>query len=365
MVSKKEETVDDLQVPVTLERFINKIPQRFKDGEFGEDREEYVENEWTQFKKGERKQRAIGKKFTLYATAIAASLALFIVSGFISPAMAKMLGKIPPLSSLYERYDEDPYKLIKQELKKQGYPVKEMTEFGGGKGGYYIFLNASDDDVSNMKKGIEKTAFSILHSKKYKGTAIEDYFVRVRKYKAPSEKVEKENEQLIKEDQEIMAIIEPVLKAHHYNNSLGCGRGTVELEFPTIESQEKMDEILNAVKEALQAAGKGSTAIKVRKFNLAKQQQYTRWSDAITGIAAEFKYYKKYQVSSVGYQSKDGIMRVLIKMKLSSKDENAKSQAAKLNKMIEDFIHTDEIWNKVKDDPYVVIISSKDGKSLN
>ncbi|GHI00688.1 DUF4179 domain-containing protein [Neobacillus kokaensis] len=369
MASNREEmkpSLDELQVPVSLERFTKKLSERYREGEFDEDRIERVNQEWNLFEKSLKKQSTLRKKVVAIASTAAASFLILAGSGFVSPAMAKMMGKIPTLSAIYDRFDENLSDLITRELKKEGYPVKEVREHvGGKKEGVYVYLDVPAETVNKMKPGIEKISFAILHGEKYKGTRYEDYYVRVRKFVVESEEWKKQQAQIEKKTKELFDIVKPVLDAHGYNQVWGGGPETIELEFPNTEKPEKINEIKKAVEEKLKAAGEESVKVKYRIFNLAKEQQYNRWSGAVSGIASEFKTYKKYKVSSVGYKSLKGEkMQIHISIKLKSTDPKAAQLAKDLKSMAEDFIHTEEIWNKVKDDPYEIIITSKDKKRM-
>lgn len=370
MESNKEsrnETLTQLQVPVSLERFTKKIPQRYTEGEFDESRLEKVDREWQLYQKRAKKQWSFGKKAAAVTMAAAASLLLFVGSGFVSPAMAKMMAKIPSLSAIYDRFDGNVSDHIEKDLKEAGYPVKAVQEHvGGKKEGVHIFLDASEANIKKMEPGVEKIGYKIIRSNKYKGTKTEDYYVRVRKYIEPSEKWKKEQEQIDKETTEVFAIVEQVLKTKGYDFSNGFGGGPdmVELEFPSTESKEKIVEIKKSVEEALRAAGIDSVEVKHRTFNLEKRQQYNRWGNAIAAIGRELMTYKKYNVKMVSHVSKDGVFYIHIKMTLSSKDPDAEERANDIYSMIEDFIHTDDVWEKVKNDPYEITITSKDKKTL-
>ncbi|WP_026573026.1 DUF4179 domain-containing protein [Bacillus sp. UNC438CL73TsuS30] len=370
MEFKKDEmknTFDQLPVPVTLKSYTKNIPHRFKDGQFEEGRMERVEREWDLFHKGRKNQWSTRKKIGVFFSAAAVAFLVFVGSGFVSPTMAKMIAKIPPLSELFNQYHADLSDSLTKELKKQGYPVKEVRELVDGiKGGVYISLDSSEEEIKTMKPAVEKLAFKILHGDQYKGTRTEDYFVRVRKYVPEPKEWLKEQENISRETDEIFKIAEPVLKAHNYNRSFGGGPDRVELEFPSKESPQKISEVKKAVEDALKSAGKSSVKVKYRTFNLAKREHYDRWSNAVSGIGTEFMTYKKYHVSGVGYKSINGEkMEIYIRMTLKSTDPKASELASDLNTMSEEFIHSDEIWRKVKDDQYEIIITSKDKKRMN
>jgi Protein of unknown function (DUF4030) len=367
MGSKNEEmNLEQLEVPVSLKNFSKSLPQRFRDGEYDASRMEQVDRDFEMFNKSIKKQWTVGKKAIATTFAVAASFLLFVGSGFVSPAMAKMISKIPPLSSIYERFEGENLSVsIEKALKKEGYPVKQVAEHvGGKKEGVYVFLEASDQNIKKMKPDVEKVSLKIIHGEKFKGTRTEDYYVKVRKYMPPSKDWEQKQAKEEKESQEILDIVEPVLKEKGYDFSWGWGNDKVELEFPSNDSKEKMTDIKKAVENALEAAGKENVEVTHKTFNLEKRQQYGRWGDAIGGIGAELMTYKKYQVSMVSHVSKGGVFQIDIRIKLSSTDPKAGEHAEELTGMIEDFIHTDEVWQKVKDDPYEITITSKDKKTL-
>lgn len=362
----KQTLEEQLQIPISLERFTKELPKRYRDGEFAESRIEQVNQEWAHFQRSMRKQWSFGKKIAAFTIAAAASLVLFMGSGFVSPTMAKMIAKIPPLSAIYNQHDESLDVSIKKELKKEGYPVKEVTLIvGGSEGEVWILVDTPEEKIKKMRPAIKKVAFKIMHGEPYKGKTIEDYSVKVMKFVAepPQNKREAERD---KEITEAFEIVNPVLKSYGYENALSASPETIELEFPNTESKEKIAEIQKAVEDALKTAGNNSFKVKTKTFNLAKREHYSRWSDAVTGIGHEFMTYKKYYVSSVGYKSIDGEkMQIEIRMNLPSTDLKTADLAKELNIMIEDFIHSEEIWQKVKDDPYEIIITSKDKKRMN
>lgn len=367
MHKENKNELESLQVPSSLRKFTKELPQSYKEEEIPQERMDRVEREFADFRKRSSKQWNTGKKASVFTLAAAASIALFIGSGFVSPTMAEVISKIPPLSTLFQQIELEGNLVdqITMKLKEEGYPVKQISEHSNGsKGGFYIFLEASDQEVKEMKEDIQKSVKEILNQKKYNGTYIENFYVKVRKHKEPPAEWLAEQEKMDKEDTEIYEMVYPVLEKYDYKHSWGWGRGKIELDFPSVESKERIEEIKNAVSQVLKEAGKENIVVEHKLFNQEKRQQYDRWGNAISAIAHELKTYKKYKVSGVGYHSKDGTMRVLIKIKLPSTDPDAQDFADTLRTMIEEFIHTEEIWTVVKEDPYVIEITSKDGKLM-
>ncbi|WP_079508760.1 DUF4179 domain-containing protein [Mesobacillus jeotgali] len=356
---------DEFQTPVSLENFTKELPGRFKAGEFSEARKDQVHREIEAFNKKLKNQWTLWKKAGVATASAAASFLLIIGAGFVSPTMAKMVAKIPPLSSIYDNHHQDLTEELTQALKKEGYPVKQVNQYVGGKNeGITVSLDASEKQVNEMEPGVRKIGLSIVKSNEFKGTRIEDYYIKVRQYREPSEKWKREQAQIEKESEEVFEIVQSALKPYEFKNSIMFGTNTVELEFPSNEKQEKVDEIKTAVEEALAANNKHNIEVKIRKFNLAKREQYARWGNAVSGIAHEFMTYKKYKVSGVGHKSEDGLMTIFITMKMKSTDEGAADQASDLYTMAEDFIKSEEIWPQVKQDPYKIVVRTKDKKEF-
>lgn len=356
---------DELQVPVSLEKFTKNLPERFAAGEFDEDRMDRVGSELERFNKAVKNQWTVWKKAGVATAAIAASFLLFVGSGFVSPTMAKMVAKIPPLSSIFDNHEQNLTEELTQALKKEGYPVKQVNQHvGGKKEGILVSLIASEKQVKEMEAGVKKIGLSIVQSEEFKGTRIEDYYIKVRQHREPSEEWKQEQAEIEKESEEVFEIVHAALQPFGYSNSIGFMPDVVELEIPSTEKQEKVDQLKQAVEDSLAANGKDNVKVKIRKYNLAKEEQYARWSDAVSGIAHEFKTFKKYKVSGVGYQSKEGLMRIFITMKMKSTDEGAVEHASDLYTMAEEFIKSDEVWPHVKEDPYKIVVRTKDKKEL-
>lgn len=356
---------DELKSPVSLDKFTKDLPGRFESGEFEEERMQRVGRELEGFNQASKKQWTFWKKAGVATAALAASFLLFVGSGFVSPTMAKMVSKIPPLSSIFNSPEQNLTERLTQALEKEGYPVKQVNQFvGGNNEGITVSLEATEKQVEEMKPGVKKIGLSVVQSKEFKGTRIEDYFIKVRQHKEPSDKWKQEQAEVEKESEEVFGIVRAALEPFDFKNSVAFNREYVELEIPSNEKQEKVDEIRTAVEDALAANGKDHIEVKIRKFNLAKREQYDRWSNAVSGIGHEFMTYKKYKVSGVGYKSKDGLMTIFISMKMKSTDEGAAEHATDLYTMAEEFIKSDEIWPHVKQDPYKIVVRTKDKKEF-
>ncbi|MBT2695680.1 DUF4179 domain-containing protein [Bacillus sp. ISL-55] len=357
---------DKRQIPDSLQKFTKELPGRFAAGEFEDERSNRVGRDLEGFNKALKKQWTFWKKAGVTTAAIAASFMLFVGSGFVSPTMAKVVSKIPPLSAIYNDPEQDLSERLTQALKKEGYPVKQVNEFvGGGDEGIIIILDTPEKQYQDMQHNVLKIGYEMVRSKEFKGTRIEDYFVKVKPHREPSEEWKQEQAEIEKETDEVFQIVQAALEPFNYQHSVGYMKDEVEIEIPNNETQEKVDQIKKAVENALAANGKDHVGVKIRKFDVVKRDQYARWSDAVSGMGHEFMTYKKYKVSGVGYKSKDGLMTIFITMKMKSTDKEAASLATDLYTMAEEFIKSDEIWPKVKQDPYRIVVRTKDKKEFN
>jgi hypothetical protein len=357
---------DKMQIPDSLKKFTKELPGRLTADDLDGKRSERVGRELEVFNKALKKKWSFWKKAGVTTAAIAASFMLFVGSGFVSPTMAKMVAKIPPLSSIFDDPQQDLTERLTQTLKEEGYPVKQVNQYVGGKNeGITVTLEASEKQVKEMEQGVKKIGLSIVQSEEFKGTKIEDYSIKVRQYREPSEKWKQDQAKIEKETEEVFEIVQAALKPFDFKNSIMFSTDAVELEIPSTEKQESVDEIKTAVEDALSANGKNNIEVKIRKYNLAKREQYARWGDAVSGIAHEFMTYKKYKVSGVGHKSEDGLMTIFITMKLKSTDKEAADHATDLYTMAEEFIKSDEIWPQVKQDPYKIVVRTKDKKEFN
>ena len=125
-------------------------------------------------------------------------------------------------------------------------------------------------------------------------------------------------------------IVQAALEPFGYQNPIGYMIDKVEIEIPNTEKQQKIDQMKKAVEDALAENDKDYVEVNIRKIDVFKREQYARWSNAVSGIAHEFKTYKKYKVSGVGYKSKDGLMTIFITMKMKSTEEGAADHASDL-----------------------------------
>ncbi|WP_338368128.1 DUF4179 domain-containing protein, partial [Enterococcus faecium] len=153
-------------------------------------------------KRGKKSKRGVGKKVLYICSAAVLLFGLLIGSTFVSPAMARVVSKIPYLGQIFENENDVLY-VISEELREKGYkntgagvsfPEKEII----------IEIEGSEKYFDTVKADVEKIARNILQSRNY-----DAYTLKVNKSRTDESKgdvdpkYEKEMEQF---DREYMII---------------------------------------------------------------------------------------------------------------------------------------------------------------
>lgn len=313
-------------------------------------------------KRGKKNQRSLGKKLIYFSSAAVLLFGLLIGSAFVSPAMAKVVSKIPYLGQIFENKN-DIVKLISEELRAKGYktpgvgvsfPKKEIE----------IAIQGSEKYFNDVKGDVEDLAKDIIQSRNY-----DAYTVKVSRYKERKYGGDKKEERKMKEfDREFVIIHTAVteeLKKRDYN-VLGFGMGyspkTINIEIPNTETRiEEMKQVVNHI---LKTNNIGSIPLNIKKINMVKKEQDRRWMEILNVVSEDLLGKKDYNVRMVGY-SVHPEPEIQMFITLSSSDENAKAFAQQLEKIIEDFLQSDQMKSRVKNDPYHITIYDKDDKIIN
>ncbi|MDZ5471285.1 hypothetical protein SM124_05950 [Bacillus sp. 31A1R] len=345
-----------------LKKFINNLPTRYEEGEFDEERVNQVDREWNAFQSFKKMQWTVTKKAGLATLSAAAACAIFIGSGFISPAMADVVSKFPPLKSLYEKRQHiDMSSEITNKLVEDGYPVKEVIHhvYSLKKGAMYVFLDDTEGNIEKASKEIIEISNNILkQDERY-----DDYSIKVRKYVAPSQEHLAEEERERKEWDEISRLVSPVLEKYNYNQSWGGGKNKVTLEFAKEEDENKVEQIVKAVETALKEGGREDIEVDIYRFG-AERAQEGRWGNALAVMFEELGSKNKYNVKGLGYKSDKQVMKIFITLDKESKDSRFKENADLIIGMIDEFIARDEVQAEVKGDKYEIVLKDKSGKEI-
>ncbi|MFD6440231.1 DUF4030 domain-containing protein [Peribacillus sp. NPDC060186] len=308
------------------------------------------------------KKVSLIRKLAYSSIALIILFGLFISSAFVSPAMAKVVSKIPYLGQIFENKNNIVI-LISEELRAKGYkttgagvsfPKKEIE----------IVIQGSEKYFNDVKGDVDDIAKDILKSKGY-----DAYTVKVSRYterdgvphsEEDKKQIEKQ-EKRIKMDNEILLSLD---KASEKYKLLGIGidsQKIVEVEIP--DTEKRTDEIEQYVQNIIRKTNDQYT-VKLKKVNMKKIEQDGRWSDILNTVSEDLLGKKDYNVRMVGY-SVHPEPEIQMFITLSRSDENAKAFAQQLEKIIDDFLQSEQMKSRVKNDPYHITIFDKDDKIIN
>ncbi|MBM7584625.1 hypothetical protein JOC86_001162 [Bacillus pakistanensis] len=307
-------------------------------------------------KRGKKNQRSIGKKVIYFSSAAVLLFGLFISSAFVSPTMAKVVAKIPYLGQIFESKDIIP--VIHEKLRKKGYNVSGVGISYNGKKEIEIWIDGSNTYFDTIKGDVEKITKDILQSKDY-----DAYTVKVSKHKERKIDMSVEERNSLKKDAELLDDVDNLRGKYHFEQlSLSSSRKVVNIDIP--DTEKRTEEIKREVKSILWSKTKEEYTVKLKKINMKKREQDKRWMEILNIVDEDLLGKKEYMVRMVGY-SVHPEPEIQAFITLSSSDRNAKKFAQQLEKVIDDFLKSEQMKSRVKNDPYHITIYSKDDKIIN
>ncbi|WP_419880516.1 DUF4030 domain-containing protein [Peribacillus sp. B-H-3] len=351
-------SLDQLQVPKTLEKFIEELPERYVDGSINEEIEEQIDKDWNAFRIDVKKQkRTFGKKAVTFSLSLAAACVLFIGSTFVSPAMAKIASKIPYLNMLIESkpvIDE-----ISEALDEKGYKwdglgvVVQPKEVS-------VMIVGSDEYFNQVKLSVEELIRDILKSRNF--DAYEIKVSRAPVIEEPTFDEKKEWE----EYEKISDVVLEVLQKYGYNSlgqENGINNGLIEFELPKTET--RTEDIKKQIVESLRQQQMGEFSIKVHTYDPYKREREDRWLPIVNTISDGLTAKPEYKVKMVGYSNKLIPFTISIKTNLSPTDPDVNDVVDKIEKTVQEFLDSEKAQHMIKEDQYEVIIYSEKREKLN
>ena len=282
----------------------------------------------------------------------------FVSSAFVSPAMAQVAAKIPYLGQLFKQ--EPVSDVLYKELEKKGYKIDSLGQtYDGGKKQIEISVTGSEKYFKSVKGDIHKIVKNRLEARQY-----DSYKVKITRYDPSQYEYEPDprQEKYDKIDQEI----DNELKKHNYHvlsASLGGFDPEMRVDLEVPDTEKNIEDIKQVIKDVLAKNKEEKMPIKVYKINLKKREQEGRWGNILNDVGEDLLGKEEYHVKMVGY-SVHPEPQVFIYTSLSDSEEN-KQFANELEGVIDEFLQTGDMKNKVKDDSYKIIIYAKGKKKLN
>ncbi|MBX9975092.1 DUF4030 domain-containing protein [Cytobacillus firmus] len=309
-------------------------------------------------KSGKKSHRGFGKKVIYTCSAAVLLFGLLIGSASVSPTIANVISKIPYLGQIFET--KDIVIVITEELKAKGYG----TSLAGIR--YHpekiieVSIEGSDEYFNDVKDDVEKIGRRILKSKGY-----DAYSLKVNKYVAKSDYVLNEEEK--KEKNLLENEVVKKLKQLDYKFDMVQVDPTEKAIFINIVGSKKY---YNTIQDAVE-----KTALEVAKVNKFKGYRINvtrvtvevkkvgKEAQIISAITEGLMSKKEFKVSGVGFKSKP--LTFIITTSILSSDPTAKALGAEIESMIVEFLTSEEISTILENEPYEIIINSKDKKKIN
>ncbi|WP_421383088.1 DUF4030 domain-containing protein [Bacillus salacetis] len=308
-------------------------------------------------RRGKKKRWSFAKKSSYSAGAAAALFCLFIGSAFVSPTMAEVAAKIPFLNQIFE--SEPVFQIIAEEL-REDYKVDGVGMSFNPKKEFTVAVTGSEEYYSDVKGEIEERVGDLLASRGFDAFTIKVY------RQEPFESTPEQEEDELKTSK-LLSVVQEGLKEYDFEilsvgGSYTDDRKTVELDIPNTETRTA--ELAEIVNKLVQNEGMDKVEVSFRKIDMEKQEQDGRWQNVISTIGEGLMGRKEYKVKGVGYSNHPSPMTVFVTLQVPASDGEAKDLAAETEKTVNEFIQSEEAKAAVQDDPYKIVIYSKDKEIL-
>ncbi len=353
--SNTNESFEDIQVPKSLDSFIQELPKRYANGEYDQELESQIDKEWKSFRK--KVKKGPNQKVVAFSISVVAAVLLFIGSAFVSPTVQQIAANIPYLKMLFE---SEPFiDEIRAALDREGYQYdgigvsvnpREVT----------VQLIGSKEYYQEQKESVKALIEDVLKAKNY-----DAYKVSVMQ---PYEREEPTEEDIAQWEQyeKITEAVMAVLQEYGYSTmgqQNGVSEDVVEFELPNDET--KVEEIKNAVHVRLVQEQLGDYTIKIHSYDPAKREREGRWMPVVRTISDGLTAKTEYNVKGIGYSNKSKeTFKVLITTTLDQDGSKVEEVVENIETTIEEFLETEEVKNMILDDPYEIVIYSKDKEEL-
>ena len=341
-----------------MDKNLDQAKKHYRDTYFNEETSERIKNGVHKRIEGQNNPWNFSKKLSYMSILAVLLLSLLIGSVFVSPAMAKVASNIPYLSAFFKTKPVE--NLIDNKLKNDGYKISDI-DFRVKNKTLTISIAGSDQYYLSVKDQVKNIAENVLTSKKY-----DAYHVKTTKnskrqppsldnrYKVAADAIRTINKKLDKEDINVLSTRFALSssKIMQFN-----------IKIPGTEKQTT--EIKKVYSSVLQTKSIGPYVIHFQTIDVKEKDEKDRWRPVITTIFDGLLAKKEYKVTGESYSFSSLTLTLKIKTSIQSSNPEAEELGDKIEKAIIDFIKSKEIEDKIKNDPYNIIVLSKDKKKIN
>ncbi|MEC2078429.1 DUF4030 domain-containing protein [Metabacillus fastidiosus] len=298
------------------------------------------------------------KKVTYFACALILLIGLFVSSAFVSPVMAKVVSKIPFLGQIFE--SKPIVEVIHEELLKKGYQIDAVGVSYQEEKAIQVTIQGSIDYFNDVKEDVDKVIKDILNSRNY-----DAYKVEISRYKEYKNEISEEEQKIAQEYDLIYPALTEELEKQGYNIlSLGMRYSpkAIELEIPNTET--RIEEIKKIINHILNINNIDSIPLKIRKIDMRKREQDGRWAEILSLVGEDLMGKEEYKITGLAYTVYPE-PEIIIKTSIKSKESNSAEFAERLEKVIDEFLTSEKMKSRIKNDSYIITILSKDKKNIN
>lgn len=361
MVYKNKDHIqlEQLQVPDTLDKFIENLPSRYSNGEISNDVEKQMESDWKEFHRG-TKQRVFGKRVAQAFLGLAAGFLLFIGAAFVSPAVAQVASQIPILNLMFEY--KSLLSQVQDEIKSEGFNYQNIIVSVSHKDKELtVMVWETKETYEQIKPQLDELIQDILSKRNedYKVTFLNDpeaaKMIQEQLAKGPDDEMNKVFD----------AIYEVLGKYGYGKGGIGVREGLIELSnIPNTET--RMDEIKADIIEALNQKKLGTYDVKIYAYDPQLREREGKFMQIYNIMADGLMEKQSYHVDNVGFSNTKYKEYFYIKISttLKASDPNMRETVQTLETAVKDFLQSEEVITKIQDEKYRVVIASVDNKEM-
>ncbi|TYR73704.1 DUF4030 domain-containing protein [Rossellomorea vietnamensis] len=310
--------------------------------------------------RGRRKRWSTAKKAGLTTGAAAVLFCLFIASAFVSPTMAEFASKLPFLNQVFE--SKPIHEVVSEKLSEE-YDVDGIGMSYSPKKEFYVTVIGSQEYYESVKDDIKEQVEEILASRGYDAFKVKISMPLNRGHEIDTES----DSEFARKSDRLMQAMGEKLKEYEdtilssYTSFKGK-RLTAEIEISKTETRTA--EIEQIIQEIANEQQLGEVPVNFHKIDIKKREQEGRWQPIISTISEGMMARKEYKVKGIGYSNHPSPMTVFVTLQVPASDSDAKELAERTEETVNEFIQSEDAKEAVKDDPYKIVIYSKDREIL-
>ena len=341
-----------------MEDKLDQAKKYYQETYFNREISERIRNGVHERIEGQQNSWNFTKKLSFISIAAVLLLSLLIGSVFVSPAMAKVASHIPYLSTFFKTKPVE--NLIDEKLKNDGYKISGM-DFRVKNKTLTISISGTDQYYLSVKDQVKNIAENVLTAKKYDAYHVKTTMDSKRqstslntRYKVAADAIRTINKKLDKENINVLST----------RFALSSSK-IMQFNINIPDTEKQTAEIKKVYSSILQTKAIGPYAIHFQTVDMKEKDQKDRWRPVINAIFDGLLAKKEYKVTGESYSFSSLTLTLKIKTSIQSSNPDAQELGNRIKQTIIDFIKSKEIEDKIKDDPYTIIVLSKDKKKIN